>query len=90
LYNLLEEWENREVNFEPLAIFGWDDSVSCSLYGLKNDLINKSGWRQYKCLARDNKEYRQFVNHVKLFCKQQPTIFKYGVQVPSNHNDAMA
>jgi hypothetical protein len=41
-------------------------------------------------LARDNNESAQFVNNVKWSCKQQPTKFKNGVKVPSNHNVAMA
>jgi hypothetical protein len=82
--NLRVEWENGEVTFEPLDIFGCDDPVSCALYGLKNDLINKPVWRWFKRLAIDNDKSRQFENNVKLFAS------RYGVQVPSNHNDAMS
>ena len=44
-FNVMIEWENGEITSEPLTIIADDDPVTCALYAMENDLLDKPGWQ---------------------------------------------
>ena len=60
------EWETGEVTSEPLAIIGKDDPVTCAIYARENDLLEESGWKQFKRLAQRQKKLFRMANQAKL------------------------
>ena len=42
-YNLQIEWENRKITNKLLNIIASDDSVFCTMYSKKYDLLDKPG-----------------------------------------------
>jgi hypothetical protein len=44
-YNVLVEWENREITAGPLNIFGKDDPVTCAVYACEHGLLEEEGWK---------------------------------------------
>jgi hypothetical protein len=48
-YNLLLKWEDWPPTWEPLyAVSLDDDPIICVLFGYKNKLLDKSGWKRFK------------------------------------------
>jgi hypothetical protein len=88
-FNVLIEWEDGDITYEPLDTIAADDPVTCALYAKRNDLLNTPGWKRYKRIARENSEilgkiYKTIQNY-----HNRPLKFKYGFQVPNNHKDAV-
>ena len=54
-----------------------------------NNLIDTPGWIQFKRLARRQKKMIRMVNQDKLKSFRYSLIYKFGVQVPRNHKEAM-
>jgi hypothetical protein len=46
-YNVLMEWENREITKEPLAIIAADDPVTCAIHAKEKGLLDKEGWKHF-------------------------------------------
>jgi hypothetical protein len=44
-YNVMVEWETGEVTTVCLKIISADDTVTCAIYALENDLLDLPGWR---------------------------------------------
>jgi hypothetical protein len=55
-YNVLLEWENGEVTPEPLSMIAKDDPVTCAVYAKDIDLLDTHGWKQFKRLAKRQKQ----------------------------------
>ena len=51
-YNLLIEWETREMTWGPLSNIIADDPYYCAVCAKKFDLVNKQGWNQLNRHAR--------------------------------------
>ena len=54
--NVMIEWENGEITFEPLSIIGADDPVTCANYARDNYLLDTPGWTRFKRLAKREKK----------------------------------
>ena len=44
-YNVMVEWETREVTSEPLTVIAADDPVTCAVYARDNNLLDTEGWK---------------------------------------------
>jgi len=89
-WNVRVEWENGEVTYEPLAIIGKSDPVSVAIYARDNDLLHLDGWKRFRRLAQRQKKLIRLANQAKLQSFRNRIVYKFGVQVPQNHAQAMA
>jgi hypothetical protein len=46
------EWEIGETTMEPLQIIAKDDPVACAIYAKDNGLLDRTGWKQFKSIAK--------------------------------------
>ena len=88
-YNVLVEWETGEVTAEPLDVIAADDPVTCALYAKGAGLLEEPGWRRFKSLAKREKKLLRMVNQAKLSSFRRAPKYKFGFQVPRNHEEAM-
>ena len=88
-WNVRVEWENGEITWEPLGIIAKSDPITCAIYAKENGLLDTPGWIQFKKLARRQKKLIRMVNQAKLKSFRHSPIYKFGVQVPRNHAEAM-
>jgi len=88
-YNVLVNWESGESTYEPLHIIAADDPVSCALYAKKNGLLDTEGWKRFKGIAKRQKKLNRLLNQAKLQSFNRCKVYKFGVEVPRNHDHAM-
>ena len=88
-WNVQVEWENGEITWEPLGIIAKSDPIICAIYVKENDLLDTPGWIQFRKLARRQKKLIRMVNQAKLKSFRHSPMYKFGVQVPRNHEEAM-
>lgn len=81
-------WQDGTKSWNDMGLTFIDDPVSISLYALKNDLLNTPGWKSCKRYTRNAKQLSRMVNQAKLRSLRNRPIYKYGFQVPRNHNEA--
>ena len=85
-YNLLIEWEAREMTWEPLSNIIASDPYTCEVYAKKHDLLNTPGWKiRHAGTARRliwtlrKSKYRQ---------AKASTKYKHGWEVPRDYAHA--
>ena len=88
-WNVRVEWENGEITWEPLGIIAKSDPITCAIYAKENGLLDTPGWVQFKKLARRQKKLIRMANQAKLKSFRHSSVYKFGVQVPHNHAEAM-
>jgi hypothetical protein len=87
-WNTLVNWEDGSSTYEPLHIMAKDQPDLCAQYDLKNDLLDKDGWKQFRRRARNSKVLNRKVNQHKKQHKRFAAIFMYGVEIPRDSNHA--
>ena len=65
-----------------------DQPDLCAQYALKNNLLNKDGWKQFRRRAKNSKVLDRKVNQHKKQHKQYAPVFMYGVEIPRNSYNA--
>ena len=88
-YNVIVQWEDGSVTRGPLDIFGKDDPVSCAQYAKDNNLLEESGWKRFRHLAKNKKKFKGMVNQARLKSIRRSTVYKYGFKVAQTHAHAM-
>ena len=88
-FNVLIEWENGEQTYEPLDTIAADDPVTCAIYAKENGLLEEPGWRRFKHIAKREGKLLRMANQAKLRSYRTAPKYKFGYQVPSNHEEAM-
>ena len=88
-YNVTVEWENGEITDEPLSTIAADDPVTCALYAKDNDLLETSGWKRFKSIAKRQQKLLRMVNQAKLRSYRTAPKYKYGYQVPHDYAQAV-
>ena len=88
-YNVLLEWENGEVTPEPLSMIAKDDPVTCAVYAKDNDLLNTPGWKQFKRLAKRQKQMIRMINQAKLKSYKRARKYMYGYPIPTTYQEAL-
>ena len=88
-WNLKVHWENDEVTWEPLAIIAKSDPITCAIYARDNDLLELEGWKQFRRLANRQRKLLRMANQAKLKSYKMSPVYKFGVLVPRNHQQAM-
>ena len=59
------------------------------MYGSENGLLDLEGWKKFRRLANRQKKLIRMANQAKLYAFRNRIVFKYGVQVPRNHTQAL-
>jgi len=88
-WNVRNNWENGEVTYKPLSIIGKSDPVSCAIYANENKLLGHNWWKKFAHLAKRQKKLLCLVNQAKLRSYRTVLLFKFGIEVPKNHEHAM-
>ena len=88
-YNVMVKWDDGSVTSEPLHIMIKDDPVSCAKYGYDHNLLDQPGWKRVKRLGNRQKKLARMVKAAKSQAKKNAPMFKFGVQIPKNHKQAM-
>jgi hypothetical protein len=89
-WNVKIHWETEEITWEPLRIIAASDPVSCAIYASQHGLLHLEGWKGFARLARRQKKMIRMARQTVLQAYRHKPVYKYGVQVPRNHRDAMA
>mmetsp|Transcript_5060 Transcript_5060/g.7746 ORF Transcript_5060/g.7746 Transcript_5060/m.7746 type:complete len:562 (-) Transcript_5060:1187-2872(-) len=65
-YNVRIEWEDSSITSEPLDIIASDDPVTCAIYARENELLDTTGWKRFKPIAKRQKKLLRMANQAKL------------------------
>ena len=88
-YQVLVKWASAKADWRDLALIFNDDPVTVSLYAKKKGLLSTPGWRRCKRYIRNGKNLGRAINQVRLKNNRNRPRYKYGYQVPRDHNEAM-
>ena len=84
------EWSTGERTWEPLNIFHNDEKeFLVALHGEKLGLLKLKGWKSHAKLAKQTKKLKRMAKQAKVKSQKNGPRYKYGVQVPRNHKEAM-
>ena len=70
-------------------VIALDVPVACALYAKQKGLLNLPGWKQFKMIAKQQGKMFTDVNKVKLCNYHSKPKFKYGIEIPQNHDDIL-
>ena len=66
MWNVLVNWEDGSSTYEPLNVIAADDPVTCAKYALEAGLLDKPGWKRFRCIVKSQKRYQRMVNQARL------------------------
>ena len=72
----------------PLDVVGQDDPAECAKYAKEHGLLDTSGWKRFKRLARRSKKMERMAKHAAMASKRRGPIYHFGVQVPRKEKEA--
>ena len=88
-WQVLVEWGSGITQYEPLSTIFADDPVTVSLYAKKKGLLDTEGWRRCKRYSVREKVIGRMLNQTRLKNFRNRPRYKYGFQVPRNHEEAV-
>ena len=83
------KWASGESTWEPLRTIKECDPVTIALYAEKNGLLEQAEWKDGNRIVKSKKILARMANKAKLKNFRNKPVYKYGMQVPRNHSDAM-
>ena len=86
-WELLVHWESEERTWEPFSSIFGDDPVMVAMYAKENSMVHE--WPCCKRHLKNKKILARMANQARLKTFRQQPKFKFGVQVPRNHAEAM-
>jgi hypothetical protein len=86
-WEVLVEWSSGETTWNDFALTFKGDPVMLSLYAEKHGLVRH--WPCCKRYLKNRKTLARMVNQVRLKNFWNRPRYKFGVQVPRNHEEAM-
>jgi len=88
-WEVLVEWACGTTSWNCLTLTYTDDPVSVSIYALKNGLLDTPGWKRCKTHVKNMKKFGRMINQARLKNLRRRPVYKYGYQVPRDHEEAM-
>ena len=82
-------WDSGLSTWEDISNIFRDDPVTLAMYGLKHDLLSTPGWKRCRTYAKRQKVIGRMINQVRLKNFRNRPRYKYGFQVPRNHQEAV-
>ncbi len=73
-----------------MVIIEKSDPVSVAIYARDNKLLHLDGWKRFRRLAQRQKKLLPLANQAKLIAFRNRIVYKFGVQVPQSHAQAIA
>ena len=83
------EWASGQVTWNDLTTTFEGDPVTVAMYAQKNNLLHVDGWKRCKRYVRNAKTLGRAINQVRLKNYRNRPRYKYGHQVPRDHDEAM-
>ena len=87
-WNVRIEWEDGSITFEPLDMVAKDDPYGCAKYAKEHDLLDTTGWKRFKRLARRVKKMNRMVKQAALASKRTGPLYMFGVCVAKTEQEA--
>ena len=88
-WQVLVEWASGLSDWNNMADIFRDDPVTISMYAQKKKLLDTDGWRQCKRYTKREKVIGRMINQTRLKNFRNRPRYKYGFQVPRNHQEAV-
>jgi len=88
-YEVLVEWGDGTATWNDLKVTFQDDPVTVSMYAKDNGLLSTPGWKNCKRIVKSGKQLARMVNQARLKSHRTRPVYKYGFQVPRNHEEAV-
>ena len=88
-WEVLVEWASGIKTWNCLNLTFSDDPMSVSLYALRNKLLELPGWKRCRPYVKNAKRFGRMINQAKLRNYRRKPVYKYGQQVPRNHEEAV-
>jgi len=89
-YNVRIEWEDSSITSEPLDIIASDDPVTCAIYARENELLDTTGWKRFKPIAKRQKKLLRMANQAKLRSYRTAPTYMNGFEIPKNYKHAVS
>ena len=89
LYNVKILWEIDTETWEPLNVKMKDDPITLVSYALEIELLDQPIWKKLRKYTKNNKKYQRLVKQSIMKGERRTPIFKFGVQVPRDHQEAI-
>ena len=83
------QWASGQVTWNDLVPTIEGDPVTVALYAKKHNLLDVPGWKNLKRYVRNAKTLGRMINQVRLKNFRLKPVYKYGQQVPRNHDEAV-
>ena len=82
-------WGDNTVDWRLLGDIFNDDPVEVAMYAKENGMLDEPGWRRCKNYVKNNKKLARMIHQARLKCNRNAPRYKYGVQVPRSHDEAV-
>ena len=82
-------WANGKRTWNRLSTTIRDDPITVALYAQRNGLLDEKGFKDLKKYVKNRKTLGRMVNQVRLKNFRMAPRYKYGHQVPRNHEEAV-
>ena len=83
------KWGDGTSTWNDLGVTFQDDPITVSLYAQKNGLLETPGWKDCRRYVKSPKKLARMVNQARLKSNRTRPVYKYGFQVPRNHEEAV-
>ena len=88
-WEVLVQWASGVSTWNCLNLTFSDDPATVSLYALRNKLLETPGWKRCKPYVKNAKRFGRMINQAKLRNYRRRPVYKYGHQVPRNHQECI-
>ena len=88
-WEVLIKWASGITSWNCATLTFTDDPVSMAVYALKNGLLDTPGWRRCRSYVKNVKKFGRMINQAKLKNYRRRPVYKYGYQVPRDHEEAV-
>ena len=88
-YNVMVEWETKEIREDPLSWIAADDHVTCAIYAKKHDLLHLDGWKSFKHIAKNQKQLTRAINQSKIRQVMRSAVYQFGFLIPKDYKQAL-
>jgi hypothetical protein len=83
------QWASGVTTWNSLNLIFSDDPMAVSVYAMHNKLLQVPGWKRCKPYVKNAKKFGRMINQAKLRNLRRSPIYKYGHQVPRDHQEAL-
>ena len=88
-YMVQVKWGDGTITWNDLKLTFDGDPITVSLYAQRNKLLDTEGWKRCKRYVSNQKKLSRMINQARLKSNRTRPVYKYGIQVPRNHNEAV-